>query len=111
MYIPFRGLPSEANVTESAQVHLENGRWLPCSMFELNAYECLEAYGLKTGMNLCVKFFEDLEECRTGQISIWRQRIMDLESTKKIFKGQMKLKDKYMNDTPWDAYIGGTFYP
>lgn len=110
MYMPFKGPLSEANLGDHAQVTNDEGRIQRCSMFELNATECLEAYGIHKGRELCSKFFEDFQECRTGKMAELRRNIMMAEMYKKILKGEKKLKDRYLN-TPWDSYVEGTFYP
>lgn len=111
MYVPFKGIISEAHISANVQSVLNNGRLEPCSIFELNTYECYEAYGLRNGKMMCAKFLEDLEECRSGNISHLRRKIMQAETAKKILKGQIQFKDRVLKTTPWDAFVSGTFYP
>ena len=43
---------------------------LECGELEMNALECLEAYGLRRGHKLCSNFVNDFRECVFGHIQV-----------------------------------------
>ena len=47
----------------------------PCAAYEINALECLEAYGYWRGERACRRFYEDFNECVTAtkQVSLPRR--------------------------------------
>lgn len=86
-------------------------RRFPCSDLELNAYECLEAYGLSKGYFMCHKYLDDLDECKHKYVTFYRNRIIREERYRKILNGEIKWKDRMGAPYNYDSFIYGTFTP
>lgn len=111
MLIPTKGIAYEVTSQIHGQQPLSNGRRQPCMDMELNAAECIEAYGINKGMDLCFKFLEDLSECRHGRLRGMRTRIMKEERLKKVIKGEIPFSKRWGTQYPYDAFVTGTFLP
>lgn len=111
MPLPFKGVLHECLSNMHIQGPNGDGRRGPCGDFELNSVECLEAYGVHKGMELCQKYFEDLQECKNGRLRDMRVFLMRQERFKKIAKGEIPWSKRYGEPQPYDSYIAGTFYP
>jgi hypothetical protein len=61
-----RGLVSEA--TEGVQCNQQRDAGInpTCANYEMNAIECLEAYGYYRGERYCRDYMEDWDECLAG---------------------------------------------
>lgn len=90
---------------------LPDGRRDPCMNMELNAMECLEAYGVVKGSQVCMKFLEDHRECKVARIRMMRLYIMRMERQKKLIKGDIKWADRWGKPYEWDSYVPGSFMP
>ena len=89
-----------------------DGRRNPCADFELNAAECMEAYGLRNGSQLCAAFIEDLFECKTNLTSHMRMNLMRLEVMKKVANGENKFSEIQGGEkAPTDSFFAGCMYP
>lgn len=45
----------------------ETGMGTRCANYEMNLYECMEAYGYYRGDRFCKPYFDDLDECRAAR--------------------------------------------
>lgn len=111
MSLPFKGIGYEMTSLIHWQGPGVQGRSLPCSDFELNAVECLEAHGSIHGSQKCAKLLEDFHECKYGTISKLRQYVLKIERAKKVAKGQIPWEKRWGNPYPYDSYTAGTFIP
>lgn len=109
--LPFKGVFYELNALLTSQGTLPEGRRYPCSDMELNAGECLEAYGMVKGQERCAKFVEDLYECRFQWKSKMRYHIMRMERCKKVAKGEIPITDRWGQKYHYDSFVTGTFSP
>lgn len=78
---------------------------------ELNAAECLEAYGLIKGRLVCAKLFEDIQECKQSRIRLMRAYLMRVERYKKLAKGEKSWSDRWGKPYEWDSFILGSYTP
>lgn len=111
MGIPFKGLMYETSCLVNGQHPTGDGRRQACSNMELNAAECLEAYGAAKGRMYCAKFIEDLIECKNARIRKMRAYIMYQERLKKIARGEIPWSQRWGQAYPYDSYVNGTFFP
>lgn len=109
--LPVKGITYEMGSVLTSQYIIPGGRRDYCGDMELNAAECLEAYGVWKGQEKCAKYLEDLTECKLNTIQQARSIVMNLERAKKIAKGEIALKDRFGKPYPWDSYISGSFLP
>lgn len=111
MVLPFKGILYDTISFAHSQGPNMHGRKGTCGDFELNYVECLEAYGLVRGLETCLKYHEDLQECRSNYLKDARAKMMDFERYKKIAKGEIPFKERHGKPVPYDAFITGTFWP
>lgn len=111
MALPVKGIGYEVGNMLTAQHVRSSGRRDYCADLELNAAECLEAFGVNKGYDKCVKYMEDLNECKLSSISNARVIIMNLERAKKVATGQIPLKEAFAKPYSYDSYVDGCFLP
>lgn len=112
MVVPAKGIVYEFMNKAHHQGVLRTGQKLACSDFELNAVECVEAYGLQRGYHKCRDFLIDYDECLKNTVTRIRNEIMDEERVKQILKGNMSAtKAKSDENFKYDSYIDGQFSP
>lgn len=111
MVLPYKGLLYEATTMFHGQGPIYNGRKEPCSDFELNTVECLEAYGAIKGAEKCAKFIEDLNECKHTRLRVMRKMIMQEERMKKVAKGEIPFEKRWGKPYAYDSHVQGTFFP
>lgn len=111
MVLPFKGVFYEMNSMFSAQGTTAEGRKCPCADFELNAAECLEAYGLVRGAEKCVQFIDDARECKYRWMSRMRYMIMRQERYRKIVKGEIPITNRWGKPYPYDSFVAGGLAP
>lgn len=111
MQLPLKGLMYEATAMSHGQGPQSDARRMPCSDIELNAMECLEAYGTIKGHERCSKYFEDLTECKHARLRLTRYYIMRQERIKKVLKGEIPWANRWGKPYPYESYICGTFFP
>ena len=111
MVLPFKGALYDNLSYFHQQIPTAEGRRAPCSQFELNSVECLEAYGMVKGSQECAQFLEDLRECRFGHYRMARKILLQAENYKQVVTGKIPFKERHGKPLPYDSYICGTFYP
>lgn len=110
-HIPVKGIAYEITNSINGQGPFLDGRRRQCADLELNHAECMEAYGAINGTSKCIKFNEDLSECKTAKIRTLRYAAMRFQRYKKIVKGEISPKNLGGQKYPYDSYIEGTFFP
>lgn len=111
MAFPVKGIFYEMNSLFTCQGTFMDGRKLPCADFELNAAECLEAYGIVRGTGKCAKFMEDLKECRYLWNTKMRYVIMKHERMKQIVTGEKPISERKGAPYPHESFVIGSFNP
>lgn len=110
MTFPLKGFSYETLRHWNVQ-GVTNGRKNACSDFELNHAECMEAYGMIKGSEVCEKFYEDFKECVWGRIAHMRYLLMRAERNKKILTGEIPWNKRQGQPYAYDSFIMGTFFP
>lgn len=64
-----------------------------CRDFELEAAECIDAYGFTQGRTKCRDLLEDLLECSTGEKQRNRQEILITEYARKVKAGEKTFEE------------------
>lgn len=111
MPFPIKGVFHEIHPWISYQGINIDGRRVKCADFEINAVECLEAYGMIKGSSQCRKYIEDLMECQSNVLSNYRIKSMFIEKMKQIGKGERSWADRHGPKYPANGYIDGHFVP
>ena len=111
MTLPVKGIAFEMLTGLHMQAPQANGHREACADFELNAVECLEAYGVKMGYDRCWKYFEDYKECQFRSMAESRANYMNLIRAKKVLSGELPLNRITTETPPYDSYITGSFLP
>lgn len=93
------------------QGYLAHGHRQPCSDLEMNAVECLEAYGTHKGVQKCWKYMEDFNECKQSSIRLMRRIIMREERAKQVLKGERKPSEFWGPKYSYDSFYTDTFTP
>ncbi|CAG2115317.1 unnamed protein product [Medioppia subpectinata] len=117
---PMHGFPEgpfRSNISEifghihATQCQIGNSK-PRCAEFQLNAVECLEAYGAKRGRRVCSRYLDDYQECIRGYKQSQRVNEMTKERLKQVMRGERTL-DNYHDKVkpPRDAYQFGPFHP
>lgn len=109
--LPFKGLGYEFTQLINGQGPFSQSRSMPCSHIEMNAVECLEAYGLIRGKERCHQYIEDLMECKHARLRKMRWYAMRLERIKKVAKGEIPWEKRWGKPYPYESFVQGTFYP
>ncbi|XP_054153564.1 uncharacterized protein LOC128952234 [Oppia nitens] len=117
---PLHGIPEgifRSNVTDifghlmSAQCQIGNAK-PRCAEFQMNAFECLEAYGAHRGRKVCLNFLKDFFECTYGLAQGQRANEMTKERLKQVMRGERSLADFHDKvKPPRDAIQWGPFHP
>lgn len=81
-----------------------------CADFELNALECLEAYGLHKGYDVCFKYIEDLNECKSRALTDARVNYIKMTLLKKTLTGEIPSEKAKTSHVSPDAFIDGMCY-
>ncbi|UYV70614.1 Ndufs5 [Cordylochernes scorpioides] len=79
-----------------------------CNDFELNLYQCFEAYGTRQGIKVCRDEYDDMKECLYGNTQRFRLMAMDKERRRQYWLG--KRKQHYQEDPPLESYKNPNFY-
>lgn len=111
MVFPAKGIMYDVNMMQHGQGSMADGRRYACSDLELNAMECMEAYGTIKGMTRCRPFFDDLHECRTQFYKKLRHKIMKQERLKQVLSGERKWSERYGHEYAYDSFFNNTFTP
>lgn len=123
-----RSVWSEFNGFYENSQFRSRGRLPKCADFELNAFECMEAYGYYRGERYCKTYLDDFEECLTSlkQVRLTfavmkisnpaflsrqmrRVELMQIERYKQVKNGERGLSDFWGPNPPRDSYIYGPF--
>lgn len=110
MSFPFKGPSYEFTPFFCAQ-GAANGRRFKCADMELNMVECLEAYGVHKGNEMCMKFIEDFGECKMAWMAAQRNSLLRRERWKKMMKGEISARNPLGTQPPDDCYVDGVFSP
>lgn len=111
MLLPFKGVAYELSTLVHGQGSHTHARKMPCSDIEMNTVECLEAYGVIKGKERCIKYIEDLSECRHARLRQMRFYAMRMERIKKVAKGEIPWEKRWGNAYPYESFVTGTFIP
>lgn len=111
MTFPAKGILYEINLMMHGQGVNTLGYRMPCGDIELNAMECLEAYGAVKGQQRCKDFLDDLHECRHQGLRKMRWYAMRLERNKQVITGQRSLANKEGPKYAYDAFYETAFSP
>jgi len=111
MSLPVKGIIYEALSGYHFQTRTGDARRTACADFELNMAECLEAYGVRKGYDLCYKYIEDLHECKSKHLQTMRSVYINHVRTKKLITGEIPWEKRRSEPVPYDAFISGVFYP
>lgn len=90
---PYLRLPF-TDITACLITHQWHGR---CQKQELNLMECMEAYGLDRGFQVCTKYLRDFRECHTRRMQTKRFFSMRAERNKQYRSGE---REKHYADSP-----------
>jgi len=83
-----------------------------CAEFQLNAIECLEAYGAHRGRAHCQNFLDDYVECLHGFNQLQRVTEMKKERVKQVMRGERSVNNFYDRvKPPRDSLQFGPFHP
>uniref|UniRef100_T1JLL9 Uncharacterized protein n=1 Tax=Strigamia maritima TaxID=126957 RepID=T1JLL9_STRMM len=75
-----------------------------CRDFELNFYECMEAYGLPRGWKKCDDYYEDFMECLSHDKRRKRIELMQAERLRQYKDGERDRRNYYAAPPKWDSY-------
>ncbi|XP_076317341.1 NADH dehydrogenase (ubiquinone) 15 kDa subunit isoform X2 [Tachypleus tridentatus] len=77
---------------------------LRCRDFELNMMNCLEAYGLRNGSEMCKNEIDDYKECRSQKKQIKRVEAMQKERQRQYKSGERSKSNLYAEPPKLDSY-------
>ena len=81
-----------------------------CADMELNAYECLEAYGGTRGAIVCKTLLDDYHECVSGFKSIRRAEEIHKERIRQVARGEKPITQFWGPKMPNDSYVPPPFW-
>lgn len=67
----------------------------PCAALEMKTLDCLEAYGLDRGVNICQDLVKDFQECSTRHIETLRVMAMMKERDRQYAAGERSKEERY----------------
>lgn len=111
MSLPIKGVFYECTSLIHNQAITHEGRRELCADLEINASDCLEAYGAIKGRSECKKFVEDLQECRYAAIRQMRNYLMRMERFKQVATGQRSWENRWGKPIEFDSFTWGAFAP
>ncbi|KAI1290283.1 hypothetical protein HDE_08379 [Halotydeus destructor] len=110
--MPFiRSSFTEATGQYTQSQYRYKGNVSKCADLELNAWECMEAYGHYRGERYCHDYMEDLEECFSSRKQRKRIHYMTLERVKQLKAGERSLSDFWGPKPPKDSFVKGPMIP
>ena len=81
-----------------------------CSEFQLNFFECLEAYGARAYANKCKDFYNDYLECGRARKQELYVEEMRRERIRQVVRGERKPTEFWGKKIPADAFQDGPFH-
>lgn len=75
-----------------------------CADFELNAMECIEAYGKDLGRIKCEQLIKDFKECSLREKQRKRFFTMRFERHRQYWMGERSKEDRYSDPPAYDSY-------
>jgi hypothetical protein len=81
-----------------------------CADLELNAYECLEAYGIIRGGIVCKQLLDDYLECVGAYKSVRRAEEMKKERIRQVATGKRPITQFWGTKMPNDSYVPPPFW-
>lgn len=81
-----------------------------CADFQMNFFECLEAYGSHSARTKCADFYDDYRECGLNKKQKFYIQEMRRERLRQLAHGERKASNYWGPKIPDDAFINSLFH-